>query len=206
MPPHLHRAPDLRMQSLPIITRVVAHRLIEALAPPIHILALRIGSIAIDPAPRRPLLAILLRNLQARRPHVHRATSVHLPAKREREGPIRHARTRPISKPLREPDVLWAALETAHLVLEDLDDGRDAAEGEAAVAAPFAVRVPGCADPVKLQPLVDGLARVGAEHAVCLEDQQVLGGLEEVFVDPEVGEEGGDFLLRGGGHVGGDEG
>ncbi|KFY77707.1 hypothetical protein V498_09281 [Pseudogymnoascus sp. VKM F-4517 (FW-2822)] len=155
MPPHLHRPPDLRMQRPPIIPRMVPHRLIEPLAPPIHILALRIRRIAIDPPPGRPLLPILLRNLQSRGPHVRRASRVHFPAERQAERAIRHHGPGPVGEPLAEPDVLGPAFVAAHLVPQDLDDGRDAAEGEAAVAAPFAVRVPRRADPVEVQPLVD---------------------------------------------------
>ncbi|KFZ17924.1 hypothetical protein V502_04354 [Pseudogymnoascus sp. VKM F-4520 (FW-2644)] len=130
---------------------------------------------------------------------------MHLPTKRQAERAIRHPGAGPIGKPLAEPDVLGPALVAAHLVLQDLDDGRDAAEGEAAVAAPFAVGVPGRADPVEVQPFVDGLARVGAEHAVCLEDEEVFGGAEELFVDPEGGEEDGDLFLGGRRHVGRDQ-
>ena len=57
-------------------------------------------------------------------------------------------RARPMSKPTTEPDVLGVRVRAAGLLAQDGYDGRDAAEGEAAVAAVAGKGRPGAADPV----------------------------------------------------------
>ena len=61
-----------------------------------------------------------------------------------------------MAKSVREPDVFGLGARDPELVAEDLDDGGDAAEGEAAVAAEAGDGGPGRADPVVGEPGVEG--------------------------------------------------
>lgn len=137
---------------------------------------------------------------------VRRQTGVHLAAKRERDGRVRHLGVRSVTQPLREPDVFGFGKVGAGLRPQDVNDGADAADRQPTVAAEARARVPGRADPVVLEVVVEVAAGVGAEDGVGLEDEQPLGGGEDGLVQPQVGEEPGDFLLGSDGHVGRDVG
>ena len=55
-----------------------------------------------------------------------------------------------MSQSTRQPHILGVCMREAGVVLQDLDDGGDAAEGEAAVAAEAGPGVPGGAEPAEV--------------------------------------------------------
>ena len=61
-----------------------------------------------------------------------------------------------MAETIREPNVFGLGARDAELVAEDLDDGGDAPEGEAAVTAEAGDGGPGRADPVVGEPGVEG--------------------------------------------------
>lgn len=109
-----------------------------------------------------------------------------------------------------EPFVLGGAVVETFLEFEDFFDAAYTAEGEAAVAAEFVVRVPTCvrwcriekgrkrgcwvdylpgsSDPVVVQIVVDGAIGVGAHDSTTAEDEEVFNPRELLVVERRVGE------------------
>ena len=79
-----------------------------------------------------------------------------LSRKLQTQTPVRHHGAGTMAETVREPDVFGLRAGEAELVAEDLHDGGYAAEGEAAVAAEAGDGGPGRADPIKVEPGVEG--------------------------------------------------
>lgn len=92
-------------------------------------------------------------------------------------APVRHHSAYSVPEPGRQPYVLGIRVRNPGLLPQDLNDGGDAAEGEAAVAAEAGVGRPGGADVVVLQPVGEGVEGVGAEDTCLVSRDAFLLGL-----------------------------
>lgn len=186
------------MQVTAATPRVVAHGLVEAFAEVVNALdqLALLGGLECRVVLRRLLVA----------GQVRRLAREHLAAKGQRNGGVGHLGVGPVAQTLCQPDIFGLGKICAGLGAQDVDDGTRATDGQAAVAAETRAWVPGGANPVVVEEVVEVVLRVGAEDGIGLKDEEPLGGREDSFIQPKGGKKAGDLLLGGDRHIGGDVG
>ena len=177
---------------------MVAHRLVESIAPAINVADVftRLSG-SEDGAVLADHFVIVEVDLFA---------GMLLSREGHRDGAIGDNGAGVVGHALGQPDILGLGVLDTNLVPENVDHGADTAEGEAAITTPSAIGVPGGADPVVLEEVVETEPGIGAEDTIGLENEEPLGGLEDRFVEPQGREETRNHLLASRAHVGGDVG